>query len=93
MQTKLTNIQGSSYNYLEDYITEIRSKGRYVLTLEEVKSKYDLSDKAVNQALYRLKAKKRIAQIRKGIYAIITPEYLRQGMIPPAFFIDNMMQA
>jgi predicted transcriptional regulator of viral defense system len=93
MQTKTTNIQGPSYNYLEDYITEIRSKGRYVLTLEEVKSKYSLSDKAVNQALYRLKAKKRIAQIRKGIYAIITPEYLRQGMIPPALFIDDMMQA
>jgi len=93
MQTKLTNIQGSSYNYLEDYITEIRSKGRYVLTLEEVKSKYNLSDKAVNQALYRLKAKKRIAQIRKGIYAIIPPEYIRQGMIPPALFIDDMMEA
>jgi predicted transcriptional regulator of viral defense system len=93
MQTKLNKIQGSTYNYLEDYITQIRSKGRYVLTLEEVKSKYDLSDKAVNQALYRLKAKKRIAQIRKGIYAIITPEYLRQGMIPPALFIDDMMQA
>lgn len=93
MQTKIPNNQGSSYNYLEDYITEIRSKGRYVLTLEEVKSKFNLSDKAVNQALYRLKAKKRIAQIRKGIYAIITPEYLRQGMIPPALFIDDMMKA
>ncbi|QEM07255.1 hypothetical protein DIU31_028530 [Mucilaginibacter rubeus] len=93
MQTKVTNFQGPSYNYLEDFITEIRSKGRYVLTLEEVKSKFNLSDKAVNQALYRLKAKKRIAQIRKGIYAIITPEYLRQGMVPPALFIDDMMQA
>ena len=93
MQTEVTNNQGSSYNYLEDYITEIRSKGRYVLTLEEVRFKYNLSDKAVNQALYRLKGKKRIAQIRKGVYAIITPEYLRQGMVPPALFIDDMMQA
>jgi predicted transcriptional regulator of viral defense system len=93
MQTKIDNSQGPFYNYLEDYITDIRSKGRYVLTLDEVKSKYNLSDKAVNQALYRLKAKKRIAQIRKGIYAIITPEYLRQGMVPPTLFIDDMMQA
>jgi predicted transcriptional regulator of viral defense system len=93
MQTKNSTTSNSSYNYLEDYITEIRSKGRYVLTLEEVKAKFDLSDKAVNQALYRLKTKKRIAQIRKGIYAIITPEYLRQGMIPPALFIDDMMKS
>lgn len=93
MQIKNSTTSSPSYNYLEDYITEIRSKGRYVLTLEEVKAKFDLSDKAVNQALYRLKTKKKIAQIRKGIYAIITPEYLRQGMIPPALFIDDMMKS
>lgn len=93
MQIKSTVSARPIYNYLEDYITEIRSVGRYVLTLNEVKSKYDLSDKALNQALYRLKTKKKIAQIRNGIYAIITPEYLRRGMVPPALFIDDMMRA
>lgn len=93
MQTKSLISKELIYNYLEDFIIEIRSKGSYILTLKEVKSKYSLSDKAANQALYRLKAKNRIAQIRKGIYAIMTPEYLHQGMIPPALFIPDMMSA
>lgn len=83
----------TAYNYLEDYLTEIRSQGRYAFTWEEIKAKFDLSDKALNQNLYRLKSKKKVAQIRKGFYAIITPEYIRQGMLPPALFIDDMMKS
>jgi predicted transcriptional regulator of viral defense system len=81
----------TSYNYLEDYLNKIRSKGRYAFTWEETKIQFNLSDKALNQNLYRLKSKKRIAQIRKGFYAIITPEYSKQEMLPPSLFIDDMM--
>jgi predicted transcriptional regulator of viral defense system len=84
---------GNSYNYLEDYIDTIRAKGRYSFALEEVKRAFDISDKALNQNLYRLKQKKRIAQIRKGFYAIITPEYSNQGMIPLSLFINDLMQS
>jgi predicted transcriptional regulator of viral defense system len=82
----------TSYNYLEDYLNKIRSKGRYAFTWEETKIQFNLSDKALNQNLYRLKSKKRIAQIRKGFYAIITPEYSKQEMLPPSLFIDDMMK-
>lgn len=81
------------HNYLEDYLTEIRSRGRYAFTWEEISDKFDLSDKALNQNLYRLKSKNKVAQIRKGFYAIITPEYMRQGMLPPSLFIDDMMKS
>jgi predicted transcriptional regulator of viral defense system len=79
------------YNYLEDFIKKIRSLGRYSFSLAEVKEKFAISDKAINQSLYRLKAKKQIAQIRKGFYAIISPEYSSQGMVPAALFIDDLM--
>jgi predicted transcriptional regulator of viral defense system len=84
---------GVSYNYLEDFIYKIRSLGRYSFSLAEIKQQFDLSDKAINQNLYRLKMKKEVAQIRKGFYAIITPEYAHQGMIPPALFMDDLMQS
>ncbi len=81
------------YNYLEDFINKLRSVGRYSFSLAEIKKQFDTSDKAINQNLYRLKTKKQVAQIRKGFYAIITPEYSHQGMIPPALFIDDLMQS
>ncbi len=67
--------------------------GRYAFALSEIKEKFDISDKALNQSLYRLKPKKRIAQIRKGFYAIITPEYSSYGMLPAHLFIDDMMKS
>jgi predicted transcriptional regulator of viral defense system len=79
------------YGYLEDFLVTIQSKGRYAFSLTEVKNEFNLSDKALNQALYRLKQKKRIAQIRKEFYAILSPEYVKQGMVPPYLFIDDMM--
>lgn len=83
----------AQYNYLEDYLIKIRSHGRFAFTLAEVKSQFDISDKALNQNLYRLKAKKKIAQVRKGFYAIITPEYSSYGMPPPSIFIDDLMKS
>ncbi len=81
------------HNYLDDFLSEIQSNGRFAFALDEVKTRFAISDKALNQSLYRLKAKKRIAQIRKGFYAIISPEYSKQGMVPTSFFIDDMMKS
>lgn len=86
--------ENGSYNYLEDYLDQVRSQGRYAFTWDEVKEQFPtLSDKALNQNLYRLKSKGKIAQIRKGFYAIITPEYSNQGMLPMYLFIDDLMKS
>jgi predicted transcriptional regulator of viral defense system len=81
------------YNYLGKYLTEIRAEGRYAFTLEELKSKFDLSYPTLKQSLYRLKQKKEIVQIRQGFYVIIPPEYSKQGMLPPYLFIDDLMKS
>lgn len=80
-------------NYLEDYVNKVRSKGRFSFTWSEAKAQFDISDKALNQSIYRLKSKKRIAQIRKRFYAIISPEYSHRGMIPVNLFMDDMMKS
>jgi predicted transcriptional regulator of viral defense system len=83
----------SRRNYLSKYLSSVRSQGRYTFTLDELREQFDLSNTTLNQSLGRLKAKNEIAQIRKGFYAIIPPEYLKQGMLPPYLFIDDLMKS
>lgn len=82
----------TAYNYISDYLIEVRSKGRFAITLEELGSKFDVSEKALLQNIYRLKTKNQIAQIRKEFYVIIPPQYSNRGMLPPSLFIDDMMK-
>lgn len=81
----------STYNYVEDYLTEIQSKGRYSVTLNELQAKFDTSEKAILQKIYRLKNKNKLAQVRKEFYVIIPPQYSNRGMLPPTLFINDMM--
>jgi predicted transcriptional regulator of viral defense system len=90
-QNKLVKTGIQSYNYLEEYIDDVRAKGRYAFTLEELKDKFDISDKAILQNLYRLKSKKKIVQIRKGFYTILPAEYSKYGVIPSSMYMDDMM--
>lgn len=83
----------NNYKYLEEFLYRLQSVGRYAFTLEEIKSAFDASDRAINQALFRMKKKGTIAQIRKGFYVIITPEYSAGGMLPVTMFIDDLMKS
>jgi predicted transcriptional regulator of viral defense system len=89
----MDNSSQLTYNYLDKYLTEIRSQGRYAFTVEELKSRFDLSVPALRQNLFRLKLKKEVALIRQGFYVIIPPEYSKQGMLPPYLFIDDLMKS
>ncbi len=81
----------STYSTFENYLIELQSKGRYSLTLSELKAKFDISEKAILQKIFRLKNKNQLAQVRKEFYVIIPPQYSWRGMIPPTLFIDDMM--
>lgn len=89
----MNGIRQLPYNYLDKYLTEVRSQGRYAFTLDELKNGFDLSYPALKQTLYRSKLKKEVAQIRQGFYVIIPPEYSKQGMLPPYLFIDDLMKS
>ncbi|KAA6350916.1 hypothetical protein EZS27_001763 [termite gut metagenome] len=89
----MNNTIQTGRNYLDKYLSFVRSQGRYTFTLDELKKQFDISDTAINQSLCRLKTKGAVAQIRKGFYAIIPPEYSNQGMLPPYLFIDDLMKS
>jgi predicted transcriptional regulator of viral defense system len=80
------------YGYLEDFINELRSNGRYAFSLPEVRSKFEQSDEAIKKALQRLKKKKEIAIIRNEFYVVITPEYRSKGILPPSLFVSELMK-
>lgn len=81
-----------SYAYLEDFINELRSNGRYAFSLPEVRNQFEQSDEAIKKALQRLKKKKEIALIRNEFYVVITPEYRSKGILPPSLFISELMK-
>lgn len=80
-----------TYNYIQNYLIQVRATGRYTVTLDELKQRFDVTDKALQQGIFRLKSKDQIAQVRQGFYAIIPPEYAHSGMLPPSLMIDDMM--
>lgn len=80
------------YGYLEDYINELRSNGRYAFSLPEVRNQFEQSDESIKKALQRLKKKKEIALIRNEFYVVITPEYRSKGVLPPSLFIADLMK-
>lgn len=84
----------NTYNYIDAYLDDVRSKGRFAFTLDELKDSFaNNSDKAILQSLHRLKSKNKIVQVRKGFYTLLPPEYSYQGIIPTNLFIDDMMKA
>ena len=80
------------YGYLDEFINELRSDGRYAFSLPEVRSRFEQSDEAIKKALQRLKKKKEIALIRNEFYVIIMPEYRSKGILPPSLFIAALMK-
>ena len=75
------------------FLVELQEKGRYAFTFDDLRNYFDLSEESLLQGLFRYKQKKQVAQIRKGFYAIITPEYSKQGMLPYHLFIDDLMKS
>ena len=83
--------KNTTYYYVENYLSEIQAKGRYSLTLKELKNRFNISDKAILQKIFRLKNKDQLAQVRREFYVIIPPQYSKRGMVPPTLFINDMM--
>lgn len=56
---------------VEQFIEQQRALGSYSFSREMLNDAFDRSDKALNQALFRLKTKGKIGHVRSGFYVII----------------------
>ena len=79
------------YEYLDDYLLKIRSKGRFTFTFDELNQTFDSSEQAIRRKLYRLKTDNKIAIIRKDFYVVLPPEYAQSGSLPLYLYIDDLM--
>lgn len=81
-------------NKLREYIDFLQSRGSYFFTKEEVAKELKLTPIAIARALHRLIAKGSISHVRKGgFYVIVPPEYRASGILPPEWFIHDLMNA
>ena len=85
-------MQPLQYGYLEAFVDELRSRGRYTFTLDELRDKYELSNEALKKALQRLIKKKEATRIRQEFYVIVPPEYRQKGVLPTSLFIADLMK-
>src|SRR5690606_11121809 len=78
---------------LKDWTKELQAKGKLAFSLRQAHAAFpELSEDAVKLALNRLSKKDKIASIYKGYYLIIPPQYSSKGILPPALYIDGLMQ-
>lgn len=81
-----------NYNFIENYIRDLQSNGRYTFLFSELKAVYPSGSQALKLALNRYAQKKRIVSLRRGFYVIIPPEYQQSGILPPVLFVDDLMR-
>ncbi|MCC6837054.1 MAG: type IV toxin-antitoxin system AbiEi family antitoxin [Bacteroidia bacterium] len=82
----------STHNYIENYLEQQQARGIYSFTIDEIKSKFQTSPKALVQAVQRLRSKGKIAKVRKEFYVIVPPEYSKRGILPVWNFVDDLMK-
>ncbi|MBO6584763.1 MAG: type IV toxin-antitoxin system AbiEi family antitoxin [Gracilimonas sp.] len=83
---------GNTYEYLSRYLDQLRSRGRYTFTGDDVISEFNLSDEAYQKVIQRLSDKDRISRLRQNFYLIIPPEYASRQTLPLGYFIDDLMK-
>lgn len=72
-----------------EFITQLRSQGRYSFTIEEAERALGHSKIVTLNALKRLK--NNIVSPARGFYLVLPPEYQMLGCLPAEMFVHNLM--
>jgi hypothetical protein len=75
-----------------EYVDHIQSRARYTFTRSELEVELKLGRAALTKALQRLHRAGRIQMIRRGFFVIVPLEYAAGGLVPPDWFIDDLMR-
>ena len=77
---------------LSDWIEYREVRGYYTFTKEDIERQFPAASKVyMKTALHRLVAKSRIISPWRNFYVIMPVEYSLKGIIPPAFYMDQLM--
>jgi len=79
---------------IRNWIEILQSHGKSAFSLELLNSELsNYTATGIKRALSRLTAKGKIISIHKGYYLIIPPQYFSRGVLPPALFLDSLMES
>lgn len=79
----------SSVNEFVDYL---QKQARYTFARTEAETNLKLEQAALTKGLQRLQKAGRIRMIRRGFYVIVPLEYATSGLVPPDWFIADLMK-
>lgn len=78
---------------LSEWIKNSEVHGFNTFSFEKVRESFPhASEQSLFNSLYRQTIKKRIVSIYKGFYVIIPPQYAAKGIVPPIYYIDQLME-
>jgi predicted transcriptional regulator of viral defense system len=80
------------YSNLPTWVDSRHAQGLYFFTRDEALKSISFSEDAFKQAAARLARKGRIVRIHGGFFVIIPLEYAATGIIPPEWFIADLME-
>jgi predicted transcriptional regulator of viral defense system len=75
-----------------EYVDSLQASGRYVFTRAQALAATGLEPTALESALRRMRARRRIATPRRGFHVIVPLEYRDSGAPPAAWFVDDLMR-
>lgn len=77
---------------LSEWVESREARGYYTFTKEELEKQFPSVSKVyLKTALHRLTAKAKIISPWRNFYVIMPIEYLLKGVIPPVFYMDQLM--
>jgi predicted transcriptional regulator of viral defense system len=75
-----------------EYVESLLARGRRTFTREDAEKALKSSGIATYHSLRRLQKQGWLAMPRRGFYLIVDPEYRDLGALPPATWIDDLME-
>ena len=77
---------------INDWIKNKEQKGVTTFSVEQIRSVFvNSSDKVLKTNLSRLVSSKRIQFVYRGFYVIIPTQYQLKGVVPPSYYINELM--
>jgi len=74
-----------------DYVNGLQKTARYAFARSDAAG-LNIKKPTLTKALQRLAKARRICNVRRGFYVIVPLEYSSAGILPPDWFIDDLMR-
>jgi predicted transcriptional regulator of viral defense system len=75
-----------------EFVDQLQRRSRYTFTRRDIELRLRLEVATLTKALQRLQRTGRIQRVRRGFYVIVPMEYQTAGIVPPDWYLDDLMK-